>query len=488
MFSPQSEGLELLSINNMGNNNDSRKISDLSDHDAEVTNSNPNIVYATEDLHLNKSKSSQSDSTVSYCGIQSNSNLSGILNICASAIGVGCLTFPNIIANLGIINSIIIHIIVAISIYYSLELLRSFVVDTKYFSYSSMTETTLGKRWLMIYSFSSFIYCVSVNMNYLTLLYSLFESSFVSHSTFYGFIFLLATCSIEIFLCLYTSKTSKINLLSLITMFSYAILIIITVFEGILSSTEKYFGQKFSKKYLLYPNKDQGGLEKLFTFITAFIKYIYAYSYHCSFPTLIGNLKNVNASNSKSVHNKSFAILFISYLIIGFFGYLSKEDVPTVLFREYEDSNDRSRLSFPIKATLFIFLFSLIPSRYIIIRDGYSSLIGKNKLTYKKDLLITTLCLILSNGIVYMNEELFVNEGHIQIDVFSIMVDIFGGLFGVIVSFGLPAINYAAVNGKRKLKSLVGYSLTGVFLIVGLLSFGYSFYEMFFISNNEEDE
>ena len=486
MFSPQSEGLELLSINNIGNNNDSRKISDLTDHDVEIANSNVNIVYATEDLNINKSKTSQSDSTVSYCGIQSNSNLSGILNICASAIGVGCLTFPNIIANLGIINSIIIHIIVASSIYYSLELLRSFVVDTKYFSYSSMTETTLGTRWLMIYSFSSFIYCLSVNMNYLTLLYSLFESSFVSHSTFYGFIFLLATCSIEIFLCLYTSKTSKINLLSLITMFSYAILILITVFQGIFLSS-KYIGEKFSKKNLLYPNKDQGGLEKLFTFITAFIKYIYAYSYHCSFPTLIGNLKNVNASNSKRVHNKSFAIIFISYLIIGFFGYLSKKEVPSVLFREYEDSNDRSPLSFPVKATLFIFLLSLIPSRYVIIRDGYSSLIGKSKLTYKKDLLITTLSFILSNVIVFLNEELWVYEGQIQIDFFNIIIYIFGGLFGVLITFGLPVINFAAANGKRKMKVLIGYIMAGLCFFIGILSFGYSFYEIFIIDNEEEE-
>ena len=485
MFSPQSVALEQF---NNDNNNPSVRISDLSDNDDEcINNSNDNIVYTTEDLNINGSKTSASESTVSYCGIKSNSNLSAILNICSSCIGVGCLAFPYLFANMGIITSIIIHLIVSLSIYYTLNLLRSFVVDTKYFSYSSMTERILGKKWLMIYSFSSFIYYLSVNINYKSLLYSLFESSFVSHSKFYGFVFLLLTCSMEIFLCLYTSKTSKINLLSLITMFNYTLIILITVFEGIRSSVVyDYFPQKISKKNLFSPRDDEGKIQKFFSYITSLIKYIYAYCYHCSFPTLIDNLKNVDDSNSKKVHNVSFIIISISYLLIGFFGYLIKKNVPTLLFREYEDTNDKGLIV--LKFILFIFLFSLIPSRYIIIIDGYTSLIGKGKLTYKKDLLITTLSLIISNVIVFLNEELWVYDGQIQIDIFSIMVYIFGGLFGVFISFGLPVINYAAANGKKKVKALIGYALTGLYFIVGLLSFGYSFYEIFIIDNNEEDE
>ena len=141
-----------------------------------------------------------------------------------------------------------------------------------------------------------------------------------------------------------------------------------------------YFSQKISKKNLLSPREDQSKIQKFFTYIIACIKYIYAYSYHYSFPTLIGNLKNVNESNSKKVHNISFLIISISYLLIGFFGYLIKKDVPSLLFREYEDTNDKGLIV--LKFILFIFLFSLIPSRYIIIRDGYTSLIGKGKFDY----------------------------------------------------------------------------------------------------------
>jgi hypothetical protein len=202
----------------------------------------------------------------------------------------------------------------------------------------------------------------------------------------------------------------------------------------------------------------------------------------------MGNLKNPNDQNINQVHHISFIIITVSYVLIALFGYLLKDQVSIVLFREYEDTNERDAATLIIKYILFLFLFSLIPNRYIIIRDGYTCLVGKHNLTYKKDLLITTLGLILTNCIVYVNEEFFVYEGHIQIDVFSIMVNMFGGIFGVLITFGLPVINYAAANGKRKLKSLVGYAMTGVFLIVGLLSFGYSFYEMFFTNKSDEED
>ena len=106
MSSPQSVVMEQF---NNDNNNPSVRISDLTDHDDEINNSNDNIVYTTEDLNINSSKTSASESTISYCGIKSNSNLSAILNICSSSIGVGCLAFRYIFANVGIINILIIH-------------------------------------------------------------------------------------------------------------------------------------------------------------------------------------------------------------------------------------------------------------------------------------------------------------------------------------------------------------------------------------------
>ena len=478
MFSPQSIPMDTMDPNNQLNRS-LRQSNNSDNYDENVNISNDNIIYGEEECSINNNlHTSLSDSNISYCGIKSNSILSGILNICASAVGAGCFTFPWIISNLGILNNTFIFLVVSLCIYYSLDLLRSFVVDTKYFSFSLMTETTLGKKWLMVYSISSFIYYISININYLSIIYSIFRSFFLAHSTLYGFIFLLVTCSIEIFLCLYTSKTAKINLLSLITMFNFFIIVIVIIIEGISSSVKyDYIGRKFSKENFLNPLKEVD--EIIFASITACIKYLYGYSYNCSFPTLIGNLKNVNDSNSKKVHNLSFIILFTTYFLIGLFGYLIEENVPAVLFKEYEDVNEADSIA--VKISLFLFLFTLIPNRYIIIRDGYKLLIGKDKLTYKKDLLITTLTLAFSNGIVFFTEEYC-----FDMDIFSFMVNTFGGLFGVIISFGLPVINYAAVNGKKKIKTLIGYGITALFLMIGSISFVYSFIDLFKFNSERE--
>ena len=350
-----------------------------------------------------------------------------------------------------------------------------------------MTENTLGKKWLMVYSFSSFVYYLSININYLNLLYSIFKSLFISSSSsiFYGFIFLLISCNFEIFLCIYTSKTTKMHLLSIITMITFSFILLVTIIKGIYSCFANDY-PKFRKENLFYPSEGKNGWLLFFFSITACIKYIYGYSYHSSFPTLLGNLKNINDTTSKKVHNLSFGIICGSYILIAFFGYLIDDPVPKVLFRKYQDSYENDFITVTLKIVIFVFLFSLIPSRYITIRDGYTSLIGKKKLTYKKDLMITTLSLLLSNGIVFLNEEVINDDYSIQLDIFTIFVNIFGGLFGVIICFGLPVINYAAINGKKKIKSLIGYVITGIFVIVGLLSVGYAFYEMF--SPEEEKE
>ena len=484
MFSPQSYQMETFEPDN--NSKSAIRMSDLSDNDDNNLNQESiDSIYRTEDFNVNNSHTSNSESDITYFGIKGNSILSGVLNISASTIGAGCLTFPWIIASLGFFFSFFIFTVVTLCIYYSLDLLRHFVVDTKNFSFSLMTENTLGKKWLMVYSFSSFIYYLSININYLNLLYSIFKSLFYSSSIFYGFIFLLTSCSFEIFLCIYTSKTTKMHLLSIITMFTFSFILLVTIIRGIYSCFVNDY-PKFRMENLFYPSEGKSGWLLFFFSITACIKYIYGYSYHSSFPTLLGNLKNINDATSKKVHKLSFGVICGSYILIAFFGYLIDDPVPKVLYRKYQDSNENDFITVSLKLVIFVFLFSLIPSRYITIRDGYTSLIGKEKLTYKKDLMITTISLILSNAIIFLNEEIINDDSSIQLDIFTIFVNIFGGLFGVIICFGLPVINYAAINGKKKIKSIIGYVITVIFVIVGLLSVGYAFFEMFSPETEEE--
>ena len=79
-------------------------------------------------------------------------NLNGwftIINLVSGALGGGVFKFPNILYNIGIFNGIVCFIFVSFSIYFSLDLLRRFVVDTKLYSYASITQATLGYFWLL---------------------------------------------------------------------------------------------------------------------------------------------------------------------------------------------------------------------------------------------------------------------------------------------------------------------------------------------------
>ena len=60
-------------------------------------------------------------------------------------------------------------------------------------------------------------------------------------------------------------------------------------------------------------------------------------------------------------------------------------------------------------------------------------------------------------------------------------------MFGVIISFCLPVINYVSVNGKRKLKSIIGYLITGFFVIVGFLSLSYTIYKIIIGEDKTEE-
>ena len=161
-------------------------ISTESDIAEEENNSSDNIIFQEDSLYINSKNRTKLHKV--YCGIRGDSNLSGILNVTVSAIGGGCFSFPYMMYEGGILVVIFIFIFVTSCAYYTIDLLRSFVVDTKYFSFALMTETILGHRWLKIYAFCSFVIYVSMVINYLTSIYLYILKAFLEISLFAFFI------------------------------------------------------------------------------------------------------------------------------------------------------------------------------------------------------------------------------------------------------------------------------------------------------------
>ena len=130
-----------------------------------------------------------------------------------------------------------------------------------------------------------------------------------------------------------------------------------------------------------------------------------------------------------------------------------------------------------MRVVAFIFLFSLIPHRYITIRDGYKCLIGNNKFNDKIDLIFILICLFIANMVVFLDQEVIRGENG-NYNIFSVFTNIFGGLLGVIIAFLLPVINFAAINGKTRKRAIIGYIISAFFIIIGIISVVYSFYQI----------
>jgi hypothetical protein len=206
--------------------------------------------------------------------------------------------------------------------------------------------------------------------------------------------------------------------------------------------------------------------------------YVYGYSYHSTFPTIIGSLHSVNNTITKKVHLISFGIICVAYFLISIFGFILSNEVPTEIFQEDDKYfvGGWATLRKPFKYSLIIFLLFLIPIRFIVVRDNYIILIGQQRITFFKELTIVVIFIFICNILVFCVAEFETYMNHLQI---KNLMQAFGGFFGVIIAFCLPVVNYVSINGKKKIKSIIGYIILGIYLITGLLCGGNTFYQIF---------
>ena len=382
-----------------------------------------------------------------------------IINLLASALGGGCFVFPYILYEIGIINSLIIFIFLSISIYYSLDLLRIFVVNSKFFSFSFITQHTLGNLWQKIYAISAFLFYMSYIINYLELLHKFIRSMLDFLKDGWGkIIYFLISCIIQILLCLFTNKISKLYYFSLIVVIIFIIILIVLIIKSIFLFSSGEF--KHLSLFTLEINNKTNW--KSFLFITSkIIEFFYGFIYHSTFPTLLSGLDNISNSKTKKIQNISFILLFFFYIIISFFGCsFYDENSELILVDQIAISNDI--LKYIFKSILILLFIILIPIRYIVIRDNYTSLIGQDILQLKYEILITSICLIISNIIVFFTGE--------SKNFMSILIHYFGGALGVFICFVLPIISFISLNPKGKLRAIFGYIIGGIFIVIGFFS------------------
>ena len=397
-----------------------------------------------------------------------------IADIISSVLGIGAFTFPYILYEIGVINSLFIFIFVSICVYYSLDLLIRFVVDSNLFSYSATTQTTLGNCWLKIYVISTFLFYMGNIVNIIKVMFNIissmlnFKDDDDNDNQLIKIPYFFITFTIEILLCLFTNDINKIHIFSIIISVIFIIILFVVIIKAIifLSSDNDNKFEYFS--FFSLPNSTSGW-DCFLEIISKFIVFFYGYIYHNTFPTFLNCLEKVDDENTKKIHNTSFFIIFMIYFLFSFFGlFLINGDnkYNKQLIVNEKDLEENNPLAYIFKCILLLLFISLIPIRYLVIRDNFTPIIGQNQMSKLIEIIITCICLIIANLVVYFSD--FDN-------LISNIILIFGGCFGVFICFVLPVINYIAINGRTKIRSMIGYVVTGIFIIIGFFSIIYNF-------------
>ena len=447
----------------------------------EDIDSNDNIIFESETSSVDSGEKAKYKEAKVFCGIRTDSEISCILNIIVSAIGGGCFRFSYMMDDGGIFVSLAILFFVTACIYFTIDLLRSFVVETKYFSFALMTETILGARWLQLYAFCSLIIYMFMEVSYINSLYDHILDMFGTNTVWFTILYFLISIIVEIIICMYISKIAKMHLLSIISVSCFFILFFSLIIISLVVNIRGDVKNKFTADNLFFPHiSPNTTVNRLLKMSSYIMVYVYGFSYHSTFPTLLGNLHTVNHSTTKKVHLISFGIIFLSMVFMTIFGFILSDEVSQEIFKDNDQyfEGDWTYLAIPYKIVLCLYYLTLIPIRFIVVRDNYITLIGEKKITFLKELLIVGVFIFVSNIFVF-GVGLFKNSSFYNLNI-SAMIQAFGGIFGVIISFCLPVVNYVSINGRKKIKSLVGYVITGFFCIVGVFSATYTFYQLIF--------
>ena len=445
---------------------DNKSFNNSSINDYEEKNRN-SLDINNNNENNNNNNDKNSNNKKSFNSFTEENQIYGILNLLASVIGAGCVTFPSLLQTAGVITSLLIFSIVSISIYFSLDLLRNFVITTRVFSFAGIIQNILGISFLKIYAFSSVIFYLSIEVNYINLIVEYAgKAFFVIEKTYLWIIFYLVTCVIEILLCFFTSKISHVHILSLISVLCFIFIVIVVIIYSFGSFKKENLKDKFVNNMFMPPSDSI--IKFIMSIFSCFIEYLYSYACHSSFPTLIRNLK---PEKTKKVVNIFFISTAIMYFIISIFGYISQINVDDqkktiILFTDNESL--QSFFNKILEIVITVFFLCLIPIRFIVIRDNYSSILPF-KITNEIELTFISVNIIIANVISYFCT--------IDSNIIFSLNEIFGGIFGVVICFVLPVLTHALISNKCEKKSILGYIMAGFFLIIGIFTAIYSFLE-----------
>ena len=386
----------------------------------------------------------------------------------AMTFGTGCMTFPYIIGQMGVVPGVVIFLLVSFSMLYTLDLLLKGSLNANTFNFGDLTKKSLNNAGFIVYNVSTIVFLIGAVMTYQLTSYQFFTDIFYKY--FYEgenkvpilwrhVVLISVSCfCIQIPLCLY-EKMSKLKYTPIIATCAIIIITLIIFFVFIFhinlnsSDIQWFTGYGINGKTFW---------EILYTVTNAFVVFMFGYLNHNGFLLVMKNLQNPTEKRTNKVMQRSFWIEFIVYFILALSGYfLTPSNNTTEMFLNtgLGGSGSYYETCFCIaKVIMVLCLQSLIPLRWSLLKESLISFFKDNQINKKVDVTITVVMLII------MNYSLLFVENVVNI------IGFVGGIFGVLVCYFIPLFIYIGIFGKKKVTSFIGYILLIFFGIIGVIS------------------
>lgn len=396
----------------------------------------------------------------------------------AMTFGTGCMTFPYIIGQVGVVPGVVIFLLVSFSMLYTLDLLLKGSLNANTFNFGELTKKSLNNAGFIVYNVSTIIFLIGAVMTYQLTSYQFFMDIFARY--FYekeesqlhlikwrfAIIITVSCFLIQIPLCLY-EKMSKLKYTPIIATCAIIIIMLIIfivfLFHIDFSSNDIrwFIGKRISEEPFW---------NKISIITNAFVVFMFGYLNHNGFLLVMKNLQNPTEKRTTKVMRRSFWIEFIVYFVLALSGYFLTPSNTKEMFLNTGLGGSGTDLEYYFgvaKVIMVLCLQSLIPLRWSLLKESLLSFFKDNQINKTAETIITIVMLII------MNYSLLFVDNVVNI------IGFVGGIFGVLVCYFIPLFIYIGIFGKKKVTSIIGYILLIFFGVIGVISTIFSLYSAF---------
>lgn len=363
--------------------------------------------------------------------------------------GVGCLSFPQAFADIGLIPGLTMFIVICLLSYWSLYVLILAARRKRTMHFQTLIKRVLGKGIFYTSEANNMLLLFGILIAYekaisdiaMTLLNIFFGLD--PKNSYTKLIQMIICMMLQFFTSLLRdmSKLQYVGMLGGLTLlYTMFVIIIESPFYFIEGKNEGRSFDLFKTDYTKY--------------LSTFSIFLFGFASHNGILAVIKELKRPNSRRTMKVLNRAMALEIGMYGIIGLAGFFSIIESTPSPFITRPPLKIFGKIDYFIIVAQVLLVFCLTGSCaiiYNILRGVYTSLIfNGGNVSFFVDMLITLCFYLITNTIAYL------------VDNINTVLGVLGGFCGVNICYIIPILCYIYTNGQK----LSHWTSVGSFIIM----------------------